>query len=310
MSALFKPLSIAAWPSFDKKKHSADQPVNCEPDTYGTPHALVCFVETVASVFRSRNDAQRAALEAHRVRLDGGRINLLLPGASEDEIRSIRTSETEQPGMGATFGGVLGGSLGLASGFVVEAAVSALIPGVGPVLAIGATAAALLGIGGAVGGAAVGSAAERKTTEGLPADEIFFYEDALRQGRSVVLAMARDHTEADWLRHFFVRFGAETLDAARHAWWIGLRDAEKEHYKALGRDFEEAEVEYRAGFEAALRRELRGRSFIQSMENLKAEYPETWTTHAFRCGFDRGQLYLRNLENEAVFDQQPVENKT
>ena len=264
-------------------------------------------METVASVFRSREDAQRAALEVHRVRLDGDRVNLLLPGGPDDQLRAIHASATEQPGMGAALGGVLGASVGLASGFETGALASVLIPGVGPVVAIGFAAAALFGIAGAVGGAVVGSAAERKTTEGLPADEIFFYEDALRQGRSVILAMAQDHAEAEWLRHFFARFGAETVDSARHAWWIGLRDAEKEHYRALGENFEESEAEYRSGFEAALRRELRGKSFIQSMENLKAEYPDVWTSHAFRAGFDRGQIYIRDIESEpAAFHPTPT----
>lgn len=253
-------------------------------------------METVTGVFRSRDDARQAALELHRVRLDGNRINLLLPESSEKEIHSLGTSDTEQPGVGSAFGGVLGGTLGMAAGFELGIAATALIPGVGPVLAVGAAAAALFGIGGAVGGAAVASAVDTETTEYLPADEVFFYEDALRQGRSVVLAIASDKEEADWVRDFFARSGAETVDAARHAWWIGLRDAESEHYRALGKNFEQSEEEYRAGFEAALRRELRGKSFIASMENLKAAYPDIWQSHAFRSGFDRGQLYIRERD--------------
>lgn len=180
-------------------------------------------MEAVAGVFRSREDAQKAATELHRVRFDGNRISLLLPESSEAQIHSVRASDTEQPGMGGTLGGVLGGALGLAGGFELGIGATALIPGVGPVLAIGAAAAAILGIGGAVGGAAIGAAVDTQTTEGLPADEMFFYEDALRQGKSVVIAMAKDHEDADWARDFFRRFGAETVDAARDAWWIGLR---------------------------------------------------------------------------------------
>ncbi len=62
------------------------------------------------------------------------------------------------------------------------AAATVLIPGVGPVLAVGLAAAAILGIGGAVGGAAAGAALEKDSTTGLPADELFVYKDALRQG--------------------------------------------------------------------------------------------------------------------------------
>ena len=42
------------------------------------------------------------------------------------------------------------------------------------------------------------------------------------------------------------------VDAAREEWWVGLRSAEKEHYRALGGNFENAELDYRRGFEAAL----------------------------------------------------------
>ena len=47
--------------------------------------------------------------------------------------------------------------------------------------------------------------------------------------------------------------GAETIDAAREEWWIGLRTAEAEHYRSLGGEFESVEEEYRRGYEAALR---------------------------------------------------------
>jgi hypothetical protein len=248
-------------------------------------------METVAAVFHSREDAQKAAVELNHVKFDGGRINLLLPETPDAKVRQVLTSDTEQPGVGGAFGGVLGGALGLASGFELGMATTALIPGIGPVLAVGAAAAAVLGIGGAVGGAAIGTALDEQTTEGLPADEIFFYEDALRKGRSVVIAMANDHDEAEWAREFFVKAGAETVDAAKSAWWIGLRAAEKEHYHAFGRNFEEVEAEYRAGFEAALHPELRGKTFVQGMDYLKSEYPDFWGTDVFREGFERGQAY-------------------
>jgi len=254
-------------------------------------------MKAVAAVFHSREDARQAALELHRVRFDGGRVSLLTPESSETEIHRVKTSDTEQPGMGAAFGGVLGGTLGLVSGFEFGIAATALIPGVGPVLGIGMAAAALFGIGGAAGGAAVGSAVELKTTEGLPADEIFFYEDALRHGRSVVIAMARDEEDAEWARNFFARAGAETVDAARRAWWIGLRDAEAEHYRTLGENLDRVEEEYRAGFEAALQRDLRGKSFVAGMDYLKDGYPDIWQSDAFRKGFERGQIYLRERQH-------------
>ena len=46
------------------------------------------------------------------------------------------------------------------------------------------------GIGGATTGMAAGAALERNLADGIPHDELFLYEDALRNGRSVVTVFA------------------------------------------------------------------------------------------------------------------------
>jgi hypothetical protein len=249
-------------------------------------------MEPVAGVFRSVESARRAAMELKRAGFSPDELSLLVPGSSEEEIHSVPVSDTEQPGMGKTIGGVVGAALGMAGGFELgAAATSLLVPGVGPVLAVGIAGAALLGYGGAVGGAALGQAAENKSTDGLPADEIFFYEDALRMGRSVVIVMANGAGEAARATELMAEAGAESLDAAREAWWIGLRDAEKEHYHAFGHNWEQDSVDYRAGFEASLRRPARGRSFEDAAGYMESEYRDKWEHPAFRHGFNRGQAY-------------------
>src|SRR6185503_15075919 len=50
---------------------------------------------------------------------------------------------------------------------------------------------------GAALGAAGGSAAERALSNGLPKDEMFFYEDVLRHQGTLVVAMADSDSEAD-----------------------------------------------------------------------------------------------------------------
>src|SRR5207247_7341700 len=125
-------------------------------------------------------------------------INLLTPQASEDRVASIPVADTEQPGMGKALGGVVGGAVGAASGLSLGAAAASIfIPAVGPVLAIGLLGAALFGAGGAIGGALAGGALEGGMDEGLPVDEMFVYEDALRQGRSVVVVLAEESLRAD-----------------------------------------------------------------------------------------------------------------
>jgi hypothetical protein len=249
-------------------------------------------MRAVAGVYQSREDAQRGYAELRRAGYSPDDINFLAPGASEEDVHSVPVSNAEQPGMGKAIGGVVGGALGAAGGFPLGVGLTAMIPGVGPVLAAGLAGMALLGVGGAAVGAKAGARAEEESTEGLPADEIFFYEDALRQGKSVIIVIANGATEALRAKDILAETGAESVDAARDAWWIGLRDAEAEHYQALGYDFqEEQEKAYRLGFEAALRRQTRGRTHADAADYLKSEFPDYWETEAFRTGFARGREY-------------------
>jgi len=248
-------------------------------------------METVTGVFRDSATARRTVEELYRAGFEQRKVNLLQPGAAEEQIHSVPTSPTEQPGMGAAIGGVLGGAIGVAGGLELGLGVTALIPGVGPVLAIGVAAAAVLGAGGVVAGAALGNSAEEKSTEGIPSDEVFFYEDALRNGKSVVFVMAAIGPEARRARRLLAGAGAESLDAARESWWLGLRDAEHEHYRAMGHDFESDQEIYRAGFESALRRECRGKSLEEASDCLKWWYPDQWDSEPFRRGYERGLKY-------------------
>jgi len=257
-------------------------------------------MKTVAGVFRSAQAARGAADDLRRAGFSQTQVNLLCPGSSEEEIHSIPTSDTEQPGVGGAIGGMLGGALGVAGGLELGIAVSALIPGVGPVLAFGLAGAALLGAGGVAGGAALGNAAEEKSSQGVPSDEIFFYEDALRQGRSVVLVSAEDHWEDERAQKVLGDAGAESLDAARKDWWVGLRDGEAEHYRALGYNFEKDEQVYLAGFESALRRECRGKSVDEESDCLKWWYPDIWESEAFQKGYQRGRQYWEHRSVERL----------
>ena len=235
-------------------------------------------MRAVAGVFSSREAAHRAAAALAGAGFAHDRITVLYPEASESQVRSLPASDTEQPGMGSAIGGMLGAALGAASGFELGVAMTALIPGVGPVLAAGIAGAAILGTGGLIGGAELGGAAEQRSTAGIPADEIFFYEDALRQGRSLVVLLAEGDDEAGRARDVLSRERAESIDAAREAWWIGLRDAEAEHYRALGRSFEQDQDVYRAGFEAALRRECSGKTVGYSRNRKFRRSPQTSMT--------------------------------
>lgn len=162
-------------------------------------------------IFTSRKDAEQAIEHLQSVGIPPDQVSLLSPGTSKEEIHDVPTSGSEQPGMGKAMGGVVGGALGMQLGV----ALSMVMPGIGPVIATGLVATALLGVIGAVSGAAAGGALETSMTEGVPIDELYMYEDALRQGRTIIIALADGERQVDAARKVLVEAGAESLDAAR-----------------------------------------------------------------------------------------------
>jgi hypothetical protein len=187
--------------------------------------------------------------------------------------------------------------VGLAAGGSLPAVLGSLfVPGVGPVLAISLAG----GILGAVAGGAAGGAVESSTTEGLPEDELYVYEDALRQGRSVVIAIGDDDLQAEAVRGALEDAGAESIDRAREMWWVGLRDAEKETYQAQGGNFDEDERYFRCGFEAAQHSSNRGKSYEQCRARLGDLYPDTHDSEPFRRGYKRGRAYFEALKKNAT----------
>jgi len=250
-------------------------------------------MESIVGIFNSLADAGRAAAILRTLGIPEEKTTVLTPHTSDAEVEaSVPTDDTEQPGMGQALGGTVGAAMGVAGGAAAGAAVaSLLVPGVGPVIALGLLGAALLGAGGGAAGAAAGDAMEEALADGLPHDELYVYEDALRRGRSVVIALADSEQIAENARAELARAGAETVDAAREEWWVGLRDAELEHYTSQGGNFSLDEARYRLGFEAALHPDRRGKSGEEAWGSLERKYGADCGTAAFRQGYERGQRY-------------------
>lgn len=251
-------------------------------------------MKSVVGTFKSAVDANRAVDALRSAGFPRERINLLAPGATMAQVETVPVTDAEPPGIGKALGAAVGGSMGIAGGLLLgDAIATVLLPGVGAVAAIGVTAAAVLGALGAVGGGAAGGAADAKLSDGIPGDELYVYEDALRQGRSVLIAEANDEEQAKAIREILESAHAETIDKARHMWWIGVRDAEKEKYDAAGGSFERDEAYFQKGFEAALRLNARDKTFDQSRDDLEWNYADSFEHVAFRQGFERGRDYLK-----------------
>jgi len=249
-------------------------------------------------IFFDRSSAERAVGNLRAVGLSPKSIYVLVPG-SEPLVSKLPMSEAEQPGMGRAIGGVIGGAVGVASGAEIgaAAAASALLPMAGPAIAIGIVGAVLLSLGGA----AVGGALENALANGLPKDELFVYEHALRRGYAIVVVVPADADERERAVAVLEGSGAESVDAARERWWIGLRDTEAFEYRADGLDFQRDEAVYREGFEAALSLPARERTERDTDALLKDRYPATYREPAFRRGYARGRAHYRRL----LMDRRP-----
>jgi hypothetical protein len=253
---------------------------------------------STTGIFTRFEDARQAGEKITRaLGIELNQMNLLTPGADEAELAAVPRTDAEQPGVGKAFGGLLGGALGAAGGMHLGAAAASLmVPGVGPVLALGTAAAVLAGAGGVAGGAALGDYFDESATHGLPTDELYLYKDALRKGRSVLVVPVDSEQQADEAAAILSTSGAESLDAARESWWIGLRDAEEAEYTGA-EDFSSLESSYRLGFEVAQHGQVYGKPFEDARPYLRKRYSkELCEQPAFRLGYERGKRHAEELQ--------------
>ena len=261
-------------------------------------------MESVTGVFDTRTAAEHAFDQLKQGGIPADKLTVLSPGSQDHMDKKIQTvpiDSSEQSGMGTAIGAFLGGGVGITGGSVLMA----LIPGVGPITAFGLLGAAIVGAAGATVGAATGGKIEKSSYEGLPEDEIFLYEDALRKGRSVVIALADDELSASSAREVLKQAGAESVDAAREQWWTGLRSSEESRYAKSGRSFSEDEEFLRLGFQAAMHARTRCMEFDQvsgemnaALEDVQRRYPDKQVEEPFTRGYRRGREHYQQLCDE------------
>jgi hypothetical protein len=143
---------------------------------------------TVIGVFDTRAEGHRAVEDLYRAGFGHSDVTMVMhhddKGTVEvtdmDAAKAAQVTGESKAGEGAALG-VVAGALG---GGAVALAMG-LIPGVGPVLSLGSMAAALFGVGaavGATGGGVVGALIGMD----FPEEEARFYERELKAGRVLV----------------------------------------------------------------------------------------------------------------------------
>lgn len=246
-------------------------------------------MEVVTGVFKSRDDAERAVSQLRALGIPEKRIGIVSPGTAPEGETSVLVTDTEEPGMGKAMGAAVGGAMGAAGGATLGlAAASLAIPGVGPIVAFGMVGAALLGLVGAAAGSAVGDTVEEELGEGIPHEDVFLFEDALRHGNTVVIAYTDDGDQEDRAEEVLNEAGALDIDTLREHWWTEVREDERANYPG---NWDVDEPSYRRGYQAALHPRRRGRAYSEVEEDLLTAYTGTTLDRPFQAGYERGQSY-------------------
>ena len=182
-------------------------------------------MQSVVGIFPSVVSAERAVQGLLSIGMTERSIVFFSRGSREDnavamlsdkELDRVPTMDAEGDGMGKAMGALLGGAAGVSAGLAGGAAIaSLLVPGVGTIIALGVGAATVLGLGGVAAGAKAGNVAEHAMDGGVPRDEVKFYREVLRRGRSLVIANTDGEELAKRARTVFTQQGGEDVGAAR-----------------------------------------------------------------------------------------------
>jgi len=150
--------------------------------------------QTIIGVFESRSSAEKAVQTLRQQGFSNEEINIISKKQSQDD-----TGEVDDDIMDGTLtGGTIGGIGGLLLG-----AGALMIPGIGPILAVGPIAAA---IGGAVAGGITGGLIDW----GIPSQESQHYEQEVVHG-SVLAIIRTDAAKVDSVAQILRQNGAKEV---------------------------------------------------------------------------------------------------
>jgi hypothetical protein len=163
---------------------------------------------TLLAAFEDRQRAMDAVQELERQGFDREHVGFVIRG--EDVARggmitdTVGAKDARGAALGAVTGGVVGG--------ILAAAISLLVPGIGPVLAGGLLTMAA---GGAIAGTAVGGILGALQGLEVSEEEARFYDQEFRAGRAIVAV--RPGTRAQDAMSILARFGGRHFESRQDA---------------------------------------------------------------------------------------------
>jgi uncharacterized protein YjbJ (UPF0337 family) len=164
----------------------------------------------LTGTFRDRESAERAygSLTSRGYRSDD--INLLMSDetrkkhfAGDDNDTELGSKAAEGAGVGGGIGGVTGGILGA----ILALGTSAIVPGLGIVVA----GPLLAGLAGAGAGGAVGGLIGALVGAGIPEDRVKLYDEDIRNGGIVMGVNPRNDEDARYFENEWRNYKGENI---------------------------------------------------------------------------------------------------
>lgn len=254
-------------------------------------------MNTRVGIFHSPATAEAALEKLRSTGLSDDQLLLLTPRSITDLQAGTFPDPQPHGACGMTTGEVAGAITGFSSGTLGGAVVLLLVPGIGPILAVGT-----LLFGGLLGtmlGAAAGVAVEDTFATPPTYEDILIYKHVLRHGGNLLIVQPTNETKAETAEKVFAEFGAEQLDEVRERWWHRLRRSEA---AASGRPhggYTAEEISYLWGVEAALDPRTQGQSDEEAAFSMQKSEMAAYYAEPFRHGYEYGQA-----RQQATHEQQ------
>jgi uncharacterized protein (TIGR02271 family) len=256
------------------------------------------MARTAVGHFRGRASADRAYDDL--LQAGFGRDDISIIGRGREGGTGLHDDDHVSAGEGAATGGIAGLLIGAAA---------MLIPGLGPIVAVGPLAAGLAGaVTGGVTGVLVGGITGALVDAGVPEEEARYYNERMQAG-GVLMTVRADDMEYAKARMILQRHGADMRDQdggtatassypATAARWDdampGYRNRWQQRYGSSGGRWEDFEPSYRYGWE--MRREPRfaNRSWTEAEPELRRD----WETRYRDKPWDRFSAGIREAWGE------------
>lgn len=257
-------------------------------------------MQSVGGIFDTRGQALEAIRKLRSIGVGKQSLVVLMPGGDKGEFESELDLMHDSAGPGAW------SAMGVGMGsFAGAALISAVLPGLGTVVALGALAAAF--IAGGIAGRFAGDLIEHSWVHDDVGDDFHLFEDSLRRSKAIVIVLVDSKIDPKSVSEVLSASGAVSMDQARANWWRAWRANEEKYYDSLGhgKRFAQVEAPYRRGFESGFDPRYRGRKFEAVAVKLRTRFHDS-EEEAFRRGFERAQELDWEMQREELEAPRPA----